>query len=64
MYTYYIAFIAKNKSGQLGPGSAVIQREKPIETLKDLDGITKDIKKSKKYASITILNWETLNGLK
>lgn len=62
MYTYHISFIARNKLGQSGPGSATIQRDAPIKTSKDVDNVAKFIKKKQKYRAVTIMTWQELEG--
>lgn len=62
MKTYYVTYQAKDNKGQIGMGWAEIRRQNPIETVDAVLIIANDIKKSKKYKSVTVMDWKLMKS--
>lgn len=62
MYAYYVSYIATKKTQQ-GPGYALIEREEPIRTGRDIENLAKDIKKKHRYSGVTILSWNPIESI-
>lgn len=60
MYRYYVSYWARNKKDQQGAGYAIVERREPIRTGDDVMKVSRDIKKDQKLASVTIMNWNSL----
>lgn len=58
-FTYYVSFLGRKKLDQ-GHGFVIVERPEPIKSGKDVINLSRDIKKSQKLSSCTILNWTLL----
>ena len=59
---YYIVYDYKNKCSS-GKGYSVIKRKKRINTLRDINELTRFIKEENNIEFVVITNWKRLKGV-